>query len=173
MTWTPSVQDLITSCGYNTLTMFEKREELVDELCRYHVVDRVRTAIEMFKEGLQTLGILECMQKYPAALKKIFCNFENVLTAQDVDQIFVPQFAGLGSNRRSDQEMAVMNWRDYLQNCEGKVYIILAIFTQLRSMKFARASSLLAQSRDCIYWFCIFIIISICVTIFYLHFISL
>ena len=98
MTWTPSVQDLIMSCGYNTLTTFGKREELVDELCCYHVVDRIWTAIEMFK-GLQTLGIFECMQKYPAAFKKIFCNFENVLTAQDVDQILAPQFAELGSHR--------------------------------------------------------------------------
>ena len=128
--WSPSVQDYLSNCGYNTVPTFGKREELVAELCHYFVVDRVRTAIEMFKEGLTTLGILECIQKHPVAFKQIFCNFEKELTSEDIDQTFVPQLDEPGSNRRIKQETAVMNWRDYLQNCEGIIRSIKCFKTR-------------------------------------------
>lgn len=119
--WSPDVQDHLSNCGYNTEPTFAKKEELLAELCHYFVVDRVRTAIEMFKAGLATLGILETMQKHPNAFRKIFCHSDNVLTSEDVDQTFKPQLDDPGSNNRMKQETAVMNWRDFLQNCEGKV----------------------------------------------------
>ena len=118
---TSDVQDLLENCGYNMVPKYEDREELVAELCHYLVVDRVRTAIELFKEGLATLGILECMQKHPAAFKKIFCHRERPLTSQDLDQTFLAELDEAGSNNRPKQETAVMNWRDYLQSCEGKL----------------------------------------------------
>lgn len=117
--WSPAVEGHLANCGYNTVPTFSKKEELVAELCHYFVVDRVRTAIEMFKEGLTTLGLLECIQKHTVTFKKIFCNHKKVLTPQDIDQTFVPQFDDVGSNRRMKQETAVMNWRDYLHNSEG------------------------------------------------------
>ena len=91
------------------------------ELCHYFVIDRVRTAIEIFKEGLATLSILETMQKHPTAFRKIFCHSERLLTSEDVDQAFKPQLDEPGSNNRIKQETAVMNWRDFLQNCEGRL----------------------------------------------------
>ena len=108
--WSPDVQDHLSNCRYNTVPTFGKREELLTKLCHYFVVDRVRTAIEMFKEGLATLGILETMQRHPTAFRKIFCHSNNVLTSEDVNQTFKPKLDDPGSNNQMKQETAVMNW---------------------------------------------------------------
>ena len=106
---------------------------LVAELCHYFVVDRVRTQIEMFKEGLSTLGILECIKRYPTAFRKLFCHSEKELTSDDIDRTFVPQFDAPGSNSRAKQELAVVHWRDYLQDCAGKVDIYCTLIIQYQN----------------------------------------
>jgi hypothetical protein len=76
--------------------------------------------IEELKEGLQTLGVLRCIQRYPDKFKDVFCESDMpVLDAQIIDLMFTPDFDEEGNNRRPLQEQAIVYWRDYLQDCES------------------------------------------------------
>ena len=76
--------------------------------------------IEELKEGLETLGVLRCIQRYPDKFKDVFCTSDTpVLDAQIIDLMFTLEFDEEGNNRRPLQEQAIVYWRDYLQDCES------------------------------------------------------
>ena len=52
------VLDCLGQAGSNGLPQFENREKLLAELCHYFVIDKVRSALEQFKEGLANLNVL-------------------------------------------------------------------------------------------------------------------
>ena len=72
-------------------------------------------------EGLNTLSVLDAMKAHPEKLRDLFTK-ENIapLDAETVDLLFSIEYAEQGSNARAKQEMAVVFWRDYLQDCESK-----------------------------------------------------
>lgn len=71
--------------------------------------------LEDFKKGLETLGALEAIQKHPEQFRELFTT-ENIAS---VDPIFRIDFDEQGSNQRNSQELAIIHWRDYLQDCES------------------------------------------------------
>ena len=44
-----------------------------------------------------------------------------------MDSLFVPELAEEGANVRPQQELIIMHWRDYLQDCEGEVFHDLSV----------------------------------------------
>ena len=44
--------DCFGQAGYTGLPQFENRDELLRELCHFFVIDKARSALEQFKEGL-------------------------------------------------------------------------------------------------------------------------
>ena len=73
------------------------------------------------KEGLNTLGVLQAIQKHPCKFKELFSReCLPKLDAEMVDLLFVPKLDEEGSNKRAVQEQAIVYWRDYLQDCTGK-----------------------------------------------------
>ena len=57
-------------------------------------------------------------------MQQAFCARDKPLTAVDVDALFTPNMDDPGSNKYPRQELALMHWRDYLQDCEGTTCIM-------------------------------------------------
>ena len=66
-----------------------KKEKLINSLCQYSVIDKVRSCLEQFK-GLHTLGILKLIMKHPAGFEDVFCHEGNDLTSKVLDDLFIP-----------------------------------------------------------------------------------
>lgn len=80
-------------------------------MCHFFVIDKARSALERFKEGLVTLEVLTVINKYPnLLLRAYFCHSPQIITADMVD-----------GRRQDREELMVMHWRDYLQDCQGTV----------------------------------------------------
>lgn len=92
---------------------------MVKELCHFFVIDNVRSAVEQFKEGLGTLDILSLIKRHPRVMQEAFCAKESKLKASDVLDLFIARLDEPGSNNYERQELILMHWRDYLQDCEG------------------------------------------------------
>ena len=105
--------------GFHGLPKFTMKDQLVSELCYFFVIDKARTAIEKFKDGLRTLDVLDMMMRFPSVFRSIFCYGPTTLTAKSVDEIFLPIFSDEGTQTRDREELIIMHWRDYLQDCEG------------------------------------------------------
>ena len=91
----------------------------MEELCQFFVIDKARSAIEQFKDGLKTLGVLSLLKGNPLLFRPYFCHRSKPLTAIEVDRIFTPDFSEDSCRRREREELVIMHWRDYLQECEG------------------------------------------------------
>lgn len=95
---------------------------MVKEICHFLVIDVVRSALDQMRQGLQTLHVLELVQKHPLLMQQAFCVNDKPLTAADMTDLFVPLMDELGSNKYPRQELILMHWRDYLQDCEGTIF---------------------------------------------------
>ncbi len=73
-----------------------------------------------FKAGLETLGVLQCMQQYPATMQEAFIYTPTVIDALAVEAVFtVSQRSPHGSNRYQNETRTETYWRDLLQDLEG------------------------------------------------------
>lgn len=111
--------DCFDQAGYHGLPEFAMKERLVKELSYYFVVDKASSAIEKFKEGLCTLGVLALLKQQPSLFRQYFCHLPMSLTALTIDNIFLPNYSEEGCRMRDREELVMMHWRDYLQDCEG------------------------------------------------------
>ncbi|XP_068758132.1 G2/M phase-specific E3 ubiquitin-protein ligase-like [Montipora capricornis] len=116
------IQTILNDMGASTVHFgIDKKNWYKKIILRHILIDSVGYRLEEFKNNLETIGVLDAMQKYPEQFRDLFSN-ENVrpLDAQCVDLLFTIQFDEQGSNARQKQELGVVFWRDYLQDCESK-----------------------------------------------------
>ncbi|CAH3133273.1 unnamed protein product [Porites lobata] len=116
------IQTILSDLGASPVpSSIEQKDWYKKIILRHVLIDSTRYLLEEFKKGLQTLGVLDAMQRHPQQFRDVFTN-ENVnqLDAQCVDLLFTVHFAEMGSNARPKQELAVILWRDYLQDCESR-----------------------------------------------------
>ena len=83
------------------------------------MIDKARSALEQFKEGLRTLDILNLVKEFHTLFRPYFCYTPKTLTAACVDAIFTPILSEDGCRIREREELVIMHWRDYLQEREG------------------------------------------------------
>lgn len=100
---------------------------MVKELCHFFVIDRVRSALEQLRQGLATLDVLSLLKRHPLTMEQAFCAENSQLCAVDISNLFLPVLDEPGSNKHSRQELIVMHWRDYLQDCEGTVLLTIVL----------------------------------------------
>lgn len=68
---------LVTDTGYRvplTHLKLEDKEKLCKAVREYHTLIKVLPEINQFGEGLESLGVLEMMRKYPELLQSYFTN---------------------------------------------------------------------------------------------------
>lgn len=114
--------DCFGQAGYTGLPQFEKKDALVRELCHFFVIDKHPSALEQFKEGLMVLKVIELIKNHPNMLRGCFCYTPQTLTAEILDGIFKACYSEEGCRMREREEMIVMHWRDYLQECHGELF---------------------------------------------------
>ncbi|XP_056437117.1 uncharacterized protein LOC130374401 isoform X2 [Gadus chalcogrammus] len=95
------------------------RDLLVEDIVMFQVVHRVQGPFQRFCEGLKTLGVLEKIREHPDSFRPLFCFQPNILTADQVEDLFTIHLSPKGSNNRIAEERVVAFWRDYLQDAEG------------------------------------------------------
>ena len=67
--------NFLIECGISKLTWsFSEKENLKSLLCKSIVIYRAKAALDQFVEGLQSVGLLSYIKRYPGVLRKVFCN---------------------------------------------------------------------------------------------------
>ena len=85
-----STIDCFAEAGYYGFLNFESKTELLAELCHFFVIDKARSALKQFKEGLQTLDIFSSVKQFHTLFRPYFCYRPNTLTEACVVAIFTP-----------------------------------------------------------------------------------
>ncbi|XP_033969350.1 G2/M phase-specific E3 ubiquitin-protein ligase [Trematomus bernacchii] len=101
------------------ISRLQEREALVEDLVSFMMITRLQLPLQRFREGLQTLGVFDQVQLFPAVFLSVFCDTAVRLTAQTVDQIFTVNFSEQ-EERLSREKPVVAFWRNFLQDCEGR-----------------------------------------------------
>ncbi|XP_039679164.1 G2/M phase-specific E3 ubiquitin-protein ligase-like [Perca fluviatilis] len=84
----------------------------------FQVVHRVSAALQRFREGMKTLGVLDAIRMPPDAFGPLSCHEPSPLTADVLEQLFEIRLSAVGSNKRRAEECVVAFWRDYLADVE-------------------------------------------------------
>ncbi|XP_036419877.1 G2/M phase-specific E3 ubiquitin-protein ligase-like isoform X2 [Colossoma macropomum] len=109
---------LISLAGCSRKITLTNKEEVCTELAEWYVLQRTRAPFERFRDGLQSLGVLDALQKYPERFQEVFMKTAIPLTATAVEVLFKCKMAERGSNRFDAQCRTLGYWRDYLQDAE-------------------------------------------------------
>lgn len=109
------VSHYLEQCGYS------RRQVLENKMTWW--MNYVTSLLSILSVALltRTLSILALMKKNPQLMQQAFCAKEEPLAACDVNALFTPNMDDIGSNMYPRQELSLMHWRDYLQDCEGTV----------------------------------------------------
>ncbi|KXJ19536.1 G2/M phase-specific E3 ubiquitin-protein ligase [Exaiptasia diaphana] len=118
----PEISTILEAQGVATalIKSIDDKDWLCNLIVRHIIVDAPRSFLEDLKSGLETLGVLQKLHEFQEEFRDIFVpsKSNSKIDAQTIDSLFVIDYAEMGSNLRSKQEIAVVYWRDYLQDCE-------------------------------------------------------
>ncbi|NXG20360.1 G2E3 ligase, partial [Grallaria varia] len=82
---------------------------LVNDILIHHVIKRIISPLESFRQGLKTLGVLEKMQMHPDAFSSILCHKPERLSAEIICDLFTIH-SSVRENKGADF------WMAYLQD---------------------------------------------------------
>lgn len=77
-----------------------------------------------FVDGLGCLGLHAAMKTHFNHLRYLFLAKDKTLTAKDLIDLFTPQFAEEGSNRRHNEIKTYAWFRDFLLDVEGIISLV-------------------------------------------------
>ncbi|XP_061599505.1 G2/M phase-specific E3 ubiquitin-protein ligase [Cololabis saira] len=118
--------DYLELAGCNRpIGSLEEKEALVEDLVSFTMITRMQLPLQRFREGLQTLGVFDQAQLFPAAFYDIFCEPADRITAQTLEQLFTVSFSQ--QKHKQTREIPVVTfWRHFLLECEvGKSSVSL------------------------------------------------
>ena len=87
------------------------------------IVTYLLVFLSSFKKGLSSLGVLSAIQQHPSAMEEVFlAGVKEPLSAAQFDALCDVEFAEQGSNKRQIENLALVFWRDMLQDLEGLLF---------------------------------------------------
>ncbi|XP_039460019.1 G2/M phase-specific E3 ubiquitin-protein ligase-like [Oreochromis aureus] len=98
-----------------------EKQGFVEEYLKWYIIEKNESAIQRFKDGLDSLHFFTAVQQYPSVLAPLLYLTYKTLTASDLENIFRPSISPAGSNRRQKEALTLGFWADYLLDCEEKV----------------------------------------------------
>ena len=115
--------DFRFSHGYTKpVVTLQEKDEFLKAISLHAIVLASLHELDQFIQGLTTCGILEMIRANPELFRPIFQLSKKKLTADLLDNIFLPLFSPGGSNKRVKEESVVFNFNQMLENVEkGKV----------------------------------------------------
>ncbi|XP_064004370.1 G2/M phase-specific E3 ubiquitin-protein ligase isoform X2 [Pogoniulus pusillus] len=96
------------------VTELGDKDMLVDDILYYYVIKRIILPLESFKQGLETLGVLEKMQAHPDVFSSIFCHKPERLSAETLCDLFT-----IHSSSNVNQVGGANFWMIYLKDVES------------------------------------------------------
>ncbi|CAI5668462.1 G2/M phase-specific E3 ubiquitin-protein ligase-like isoform X2 [Oreochromis niloticus] len=98
-----------------------EKQGFVEEYLKWYIIEKNESAIQRFKDGLDSLHFFTAVQQYPSVLAPLLYMTYKTLTASDMENIFRPSLSPAGSNRQQKEALTLGFWADYLLDCEEKV----------------------------------------------------
>ncbi|KAJ7992792.1 hypothetical protein DPEC_G00282370 [Dallia pectoralis] len=86
------------------------RDTLVDSIGSYYVYDRMQTAVNQFKEGLGTLGVLEKMHNKKAEEEQAVCFWRDWLNDVAAGEAFIQPEEDRKGDPEARRNPGVCNW---------------------------------------------------------------
>ncbi|XP_006813584.1 G2/M phase-specific E3 ubiquitin-protein ligase-like, partial [Saccoglossus kowalevskii] len=71
-----------------------------------------------FKDGFNTLGVLDCVRKNPNSFKEVLMYHNIKHTAESIAILFSVKVSEEGTNKRNQENEVLSYWRDYLVDAE-------------------------------------------------------
>eukprot|EP00794_Sanderia_malayensis_P005842 gene5842-6540_t len=100
----------------------EDKENIIESLSWKTVIGDSMLPLLEFLDGLSLHGFLQMVRKHPEDARYLFQGISKApLTADYVDDLFLPQLSVSGSNRRNLEEELLMNFTHFLEDLEGDV----------------------------------------------------
>ncbi|NXO02024.1 G2E3 ligase, partial [Rhinopomastus cyanomelas] len=96
------------------VTALREKNMLVNDILIHHVIKRITSPLESFRQGLKTLGVLEKMQMYPHVFSSILCYKTEQLSAQTVCDLFK-----IHSTSDVNEVGTTDFWVNYLQDVDN------------------------------------------------------
>ena len=107
------------------------------ELLKCHSFKITIPEITQFAEGLESLGVLDYMKKYPDIMRELFVHYTSSLTAGTcliimhlhislivcigiLKDLFEVNYSPTGTKERDLEEATYIYFADFLDRCEGK-----------------------------------------------------
>ncbi|KFP69815.1 G2/M phase-specific E3 ubiquitin-protein ligase, partial [Acanthisitta chloris] len=107
--------DFLAAAGcVRPVTDLCEKNMLVNDILIYHVIKRIASPLESFRQGLKTLGVLEKMQMHPDAFSSIFCHKPERLSAETICDLFT-----IHSSSDVNKVQGADFWMSYLQDVES------------------------------------------------------
>lgn len=75
--------------------------------------------------GLDCLGVLETMKKYPVVLREAFVSNTKPLTLDMILELYVVVWSLKGTARREQETRIVSYWRDFVEEIEGLLFVYI------------------------------------------------
>lgn len=116
------LQDVLQAQGHCLEAQYiDEKETFVRVIANYTLIDVTRYLLEEFIYGFRVMNVLEKIRQHPEQFRNALCKSDTELDALMMDLIFEIHLAEDGTNIRPIQERAVVYWRDFLQDCCGKL----------------------------------------------------
>ena len=110
---------------FKVLRNMDNVKNVVNSTVSWFVLGRTRAALESFKEGISSLGILSSMVENPLAFKSEMCYQERVITNEMMSKLFCVTRSEVGSNRYELESLLLFFWEDLLVDVqEGEVGLL-------------------------------------------------
>ncbi|XP_017675971.1 PREDICTED: G2/M phase-specific E3 ubiquitin-protein ligase isoform X2 [Lepidothrix coronata] len=99
---------------FRPITALCDKNMLVNDILIHHVIKRIISPLESFRQGLKTLGILEKMQMHPDAFSSVLCHKPKRLSAGTICDLF-----SIHSSSDVNKVKGADFWMGYLQDVES------------------------------------------------------
>ncbi|NWU91264.1 G2E3 ligase, partial [Upupa epops] len=96
------------------VTALCQKNTLVNDILFHHVIKRIISPLESFRQGLKTLGVLEKMQMYPHVFSSILCHKIERLSARTICDLFK-----IHSTSNVNEAGTANFWISYLQDVDN------------------------------------------------------
>lgn len=108
-------------CGYlKRIVTVQDVQEFLRTAWLHYTVYNVYGEISQLKDGIaNTLNLQKLISSNPQAVRSLFVIGASSLSASFLQEAFVIDYSLDGSNDKLQEESVIMNFFDFLQDCEG------------------------------------------------------
>ena len=108
----------------NQVKSIKDINKMIQQIAHWYTLGRAWPALELFKQGLSDMTVLETITNNPNAFTVAFCHSPE-LDALTFSGMFTVLYSEEGSNKRATENLILSYWHDYLQDTEdGETMVI-------------------------------------------------